>query len=66
MRRLLQLLDGDDPHESLIKAEIFREHGQFDECLKLLANPFDERSLQTVDAIKDLAHDRKRKVELLG
>jgi hypothetical protein len=66
LRRLLELLDADDPNESLMKAEIFRELGQFDECLKLLANPFDERFLQTVDAIKDLAHDRKRKVELLG
>ena len=66
MRRLVQLLDTDDPDESLMKAEILRELGQFDECLKLLANPFDERLLQTVNVIKDLAHNRKRKVELLG
>jgi hypothetical protein len=66
LRRLLELLDADDPNESLMKAEILRQLGQFDECLKLLANPFDERFLQTVDAIKDLAHDRKRKVERLG
>lgn len=65
LRRLLHLLDTDDPDEALMKAEILRELGQFEECLKLLANPFDERLLQTVNAIKDLAHGRKRKVELL-
>jgi hypothetical protein len=66
LRRLLQLLDANDPHESLMKAEILRELGDFDECFKLLAEPFEKRFLPTVDAIKALAHDRKRKVELLG
>jgi len=66
LRRLLELLDADDPHESLMKAEILRELGEFKECLKLLAKPFEEMFLPTVDAIKALAHDRKRKVELLG
>lgn len=58
--RLLQLLDANDPSESLMKAEIFRELGRFDECLKELDRPCDNRNLSTVNAIRELVNYRKR------
>lgn len=60
--RLLQLLDTNDPHDSIMKAEILRELGQFDECLKQLDQPFDDRYLPTIDIIKKLATCKKRQV----
>jgi hypothetical protein len=66
LRLLLQLLDADDPNETLTKAEILRELGEFDECLELLAEPINERCARAIDVIKELARDKKRKVELLG
>jgi hypothetical protein len=66
LRRLLQLLDPNDPHDLIMTAEILRELGEFDECLTQLAEPFGERYQRTIDAIKKLAHDKKRQVELIG
>jgi len=65
LRRLLRLLDADDPHGSLMKAEIFRELGQFEECLKQLAQPFGERYLLAVNTISKLANEKQRKVGLI-
>jgi len=63
---LLQLLDTIDPRDSIMKAEILRELGQFDECLKQLAEPFNERYVRAVDTIRELARDKKRNVALIG
>ena len=65
LRRLLELLDADDPHGSLMKAEIFRELGQFEECLKQLAQPFGERYLLAVNTISKLANEKQRKMGLI-
>lgn len=64
--RLLQLLDMNNPNESIMKAEILRELGHFDECLKQLDQPFDDKYLPTIDAIKKLANDKKRRVDVIG
>jgi hypothetical protein len=60
--KLLQLLNKDNPETSIMKAEVFRELGQFDECLKQLDQPFDIRYLSAVNAIKKLANCKKRHV----
>lgn len=48
--------------EVITKAEVFRELGQFDECLKLLNQPFSDMYLPTVATIKNLADSGKRMV----
>jgi hypothetical protein len=63
--KLLQLLNEDNPETSIMKAEVFRELGQFDECLKQLDQPFDSRYLSAVNAIKELANCKKRHVEII-
>jgi hypothetical protein len=60
--RLLQLLDANNPDESIMKAEIFRELGHFDECLKQLDQPVDDKYRMIVDTIKKLATCKKRQV----
>ena len=60
--RLLQLLSTNDPDESITRAEVLRELGQFDNCLKQLDQPFEERYLAAVDTIKRLAMCKKRMV----
>ena len=60
--KLLQLLNTDIPEPSIMKAEVFRELGQFDECLKQLDQPFEIRYLPAVNAIKNLANCKKRHV----
>ena len=60
--RLLQLLSTKNSNESVIKAEVLRELGQFEECLKQLDQSFADRHLPTVDAIKKLANSKKRHV----
>ena len=37
------MLDETEPNQRILKAEIARELGEFDECLRLLSHPFDER-----------------------
>lgn len=60
--RLLQLLDPNDPDESIMKAEVLRQLGQFDECLKQLDQPVDDSYLKAIDTIKKLANCKKRYV----
>ena len=64
--KLLQLLDTNDSDELIMKAEVLRELGQFDECLKQLDQPFDDRYLPAIDAIKTLAKSKKRLVGSIG
>jgi hypothetical protein len=60
--RLLELLDTNDPGESITRAEILRGLGQFDSCLQELNRPIEERYVMAVDTIKDLAIRKERKV----
>jgi hypothetical protein len=43
-----------------LKAEIARELGEFDECLRLLSQDFDERYGYAVAFIKKLAEEKVR------
>jgi hypothetical protein len=60
--RLLQLLDTNAPSDSIMKGEILRELGRFDECLKHLEQPFEDRYLPAVDTIRKLANCENRQV----
>ena len=62
LRSLLQLLDTNDPYTSIIKAEILRELGEFNESLAVIDQTFDDRYLQVVDVIKRLAKSGNRQV----
>jgi hypothetical protein len=56
MLALAELLDEQDPDQCIMKAEIFRELGRFDACIRILSRPFDgERYAQVAAFIKSLA-----------
>ena len=63
LRSLLQLLDTNDSNRSIMKAEILRELGEFDECLKMINQEFDDAYLTAVDTIEKLAKSGIRRVE---
>ena len=56
------MLDETEPNQRILKAEIARELGEFDECLRLLSHPFDERYDHAVGFIKKLAEEKIRVV----
>lgn len=58
MSALSRLLNEKNPGERLQKAEIARELGQFDQCLKLLNAAFDKRYTNSVAAVKMLAEGK--------
>jgi len=62
IRYLLKLLDPNNPKESIMTAEIFRELGQFDDCLQALDQLPNERYLQVVNSIKILSKLGSRQV----
>ena len=62
LRGLLHLLDTNDPDTSIMRAEILRELGEFDECLRVLDQAFNDRYLQVVDIIRRLAKSGNRQV----
>jgi hypothetical protein len=59
---LSEMLDESEPNQRILKAEIARELGEFDECLGLLSHPFDERYGHAVGFIKKLAEEKVRVV----
>ena len=66
LTKLLSLLDIDDQHDLIMRAEILRELGRFEECLNLLKQPFDDKYCRTIDVIKKLADCNNRQVESVG
>jgi hypothetical protein len=66
LARLLELLGSDDSGELLMKAEILRELGRFDECLELLTRPVDDGYLPLAKTVARLAQCKKRGVALAG
>jgi hypothetical protein len=63
LKRLATLLEERIPAERIIKAEIFRELGQFEVCIKLLSIPFqDKRHADLAAYIRQLAEMRIRAV----
>jgi hypothetical protein len=63
LKALSDMLDEAEPNQRILKAEIARELGEFDECLSLLSQPFNERYVYTVGFIIKLAEDRLRAVK---
>jgi len=58
MNALSRLLSEKNPEERLTKAEIAREFGQFDRCIKLLDTQFDRQCRDMASAIRMLARER--------
>ena len=58
LKSLSKMLDETEPNQQILKAEIARELGEFDECLRLLSHPFDERYGYAVGFIRKLAQEK--------
>jgi hypothetical protein len=52
--RLLEILDSNDTQEKLLKVEIYREMGNFEEAKKVFAGEFDEEYMDTMDILDKL------------
>jgi hypothetical protein len=63
LKALSAMLDETEPNQRILKAEIARELGEFDECLGLLSYPFDERYQHAVGFIRKLAQEKVRVVQ---
>ncbi len=62
MKALSRLLATEDPEQRIMKAELARELGLFDETERLLDFPFEEDHMPTVRLIRDLALEQDRSV----
>jgi hypothetical protein len=62
LNALSEMLEEAEPNQRILKAEIARELGEFDECLSLLSHPLDERYGHAVGFIKKLAEKNVRVV----
>lgn len=63
IQTLAGLLDETDPDQRIMKAEAFRELGQFQECIKLLSNSFkDQEHAKVAGFIRELAMQKSRLV----
>jgi hypothetical protein len=58
LKALSDMLDEKEPNQRMLKAEIARELGEFDECLGLLSHPIDEGYGYAVGVIKKLAEEK--------
>jgi hypothetical protein len=58
LKSLSAMLEETEPNQRILKAEIARELGEFDECLELLSQPLDERYSHAVGFIKKLAEEK--------
>jgi hypothetical protein len=58
LKALSELLDETEPNQRILKAEIARELGEFDECLGLLSHQFEAGYDRTVSFIRKLAEGK--------
>jgi hypothetical protein len=63
LHALSAMLDEKEPNQRILKADIARELDEFDECLRLLSQPLDERYSHAVAFIKKLAEEKVRAVK---
>jgi tetratricopeptide (TPR) repeat protein len=61
-KRLLQIANKDDANDTMLRAEIYREIGEFDKCLELLKKVEDEDFLANVKALRDLCANKDSRV----
>ena len=66
LKALSALLDESEPEQRIIKAEIARELGNFDECLLLLSYQFSKGYDHFVGFIKKLAEEKVRGVRVFS
>ncbi|CAM8354868.1 hypothetical protein MCESTEH50_00155 [Candidatus Methylopumilus universalis] len=60
--RLLKILDPKDTQEKLLRVEIYREMGNFEEAKKVLAGELDEEYMDTMDILDKLIEARDSRV----
>lgn len=59
LKKLANLLNEENPDQRIMKAEVFRELGQFDDCIKLLSLSFEnKRHAKIADFIRILAEQK--------
>ena len=58
LKALSDMLDESEPNQRILKAEIARELGEFEKCLRLLSQDFDERYGHAVGFIRKLAEEK--------
>ena len=59
LKKFANLINEEDPDQRLLKAEVFRELGQFDDCIKLLSISFEnKRHAEIADFIRSLAEQK--------
>ena len=63
LKALSAMLDESEPNQRILKAEIARELGEFDECLRLLSYQFEEGYEYAVGFIRKLAEEKVRAVK---
>jgi hypothetical protein len=63
LEALSALFDESEPNQRILKAEIARELGNFEECLLLLSYQFDKGFDRVVGFIKKLAEEKVRTVK---
>jgi hypothetical protein len=66
LTRLLELLDTDDAHQTLMRAEIYRQLGRFEQAIATLDDDFDDRYGPAGRRIRELAERRDRAVQPIG
>ena len=61
-KRLLEILDPNDTQEKLLRVEIYREMGNFEEAKKVFIGEFDEEYMDTMDILDKLIKARDSRV----
>ena len=65
LKRLLHILSAADEYELILKAEINRELGNFNKCIKQLNTEIDSGYTSTIEFIKNLAENQKKRVAMI-
>ena len=61
-KRLLEIATKDDANDTMLRAEIYREMGEFEKCLELLEKVKDEHFMTNVRVLKDLCKNKDSRV----
>ena len=61
-KRLLVIANKDDANDTMLRAEIYREMGEYDRCLELLEKVKDEHFMTNVRVLKDLCKNKDSRV----
>ncbi|RTR39210.1 hypothetical protein EKG38_09845 [Shewanella canadensis] len=64
LQQLLPLLDNVDA-ERLLKVEIYRQFGDFEQAKRVLSDPFDHRVSDVVQRLRQLVRDKNSRLEMI-